>query len=419
MHKLLLILACAALLAGVFGGCDDKDNGEKEPDDIVGMSALTWPRALLADRDSFYVYTIRVTGMVADSVYCEIIAPDSLTPFTGFALLDDGNSISVNQPSYASPTSGDIAANNGTFTRSVNGHLLANGVTGTYRFSFLAMKNGTEVTRIGTSVRIANVQACEIVQQPTVTDFTECFSPITMEIRIARDSADHVDSVRVELLQTGASNPFRSGLDFQPFAADTVWRAVFDPTMFSCAASTPLANYQLIYSAKTRFGMFAEQTVNVASFVNHPPVLHNSLLPDTVYRPLSPTQTDTIPVTVDLNDCELTGETHFYGIRFDRARDDTSHWSYDPLYYLRDDGLAGDAAAGDGRFTIALTITRNDTLPNNMYYFRFYAVECAPPHEISAFLLDSMRVIQRISGAIGSRPVTDFGMGIVNEGILR
>ena len=418
MRKLLLMITCIALLAGAFTGCDN-DDGEKEPDHVIGIGALTWPRALLADRDSFYAYMIRVTGMVADSVYCEIIAPDSLTPLTGFALLDDGNSADIPQPAYASLTSGDIAANNGTFTRSINGRLLANGVTGTYHFHFRAMQSGREIGRVSTPVRIANIQPCEIAQWPATTDFTECFSPITMEIRVARDSADHVDSVRVELLQTGVSNPFRSGLDFQPFVADTVWRAVFGPTMFSCAASTPSANYQLIYSAKTRFGMYAEQTVNVASFVNHLPVLHNSLLPDTVYRPSSPTQTDTIPITVDFNDCELAGESHYNGVRFDRARDDNVHWLSHPDYFLRDDGLAGDAVAGDGRFTIALTITRNDTLPNNMYYFRFYAVDCAPPNNVSAYVLDSMRVIQRFGGAAVSATGTDFGMGIASEEIRR
>lgn len=415
MRRLLMIAACAVAFTAIFWGCDDENTPPVEPSSIV---ALSWPQALLADRDSLYTYRIRVVGTDADSVICEVFAPDS-APLAGFALLDDGNSTQINEPSYASPTSGDIAANNGTFTRSINGRLLANGVTGAYRFDFLAMKHGVKALGISTSVRLANVQPCVIASWPPAAEFPECFAPITMEIRVARDSVDHVDSVWVELLQTDVSSPFRSVLLFDPISGDTMWNAVFNPTMFSCAASTPSAHFQLTYHAETRFGKSDEQTVAVASFTNHLPVLSNSLLPDTVYRPESPTQTDTIPVTVDWSDCELAGEIHYYGVRFDRARDDTLDWTSDPLYYLRDDGLAGDAVPGDGRFTVALTIIRADTLPNNMYYFRFYAVECAPPNDISAYLIDSMRVIQRFAGAAVSEPGTDFGMGIVSEGIRR
>jgi hypothetical protein len=39
-------------------------------------------------------------------------------------------------------------------------------------------------------------------------------------------------------------------------------------------------------------------------------------------------------------------------------------------------------------------IKPDSTLTNNMYYFRFYAVECAAPQDTSAFLLDSIRIIQ-------------------------
>jgi hypothetical protein len=414
MRKLLLFAACAALLMTTIWGCDE----ENTTPSISGVTLLSFPSALLADHDSSYYYAIHLTGMEADSIFCDVFAPDS-TPLAGFALLDDGNSTLLSDPPYASPTSGDIAAHNGTFTRSINGRLLADGVTGNYNFVFSIMQNGIGLSNFAMPVRIENVQPCRILSWPPITDFPECSDPITMEILMFRDPVDHVDSVQVELLQTGVSNPFRGVLNFEPITVDTTWRAVFDPTMFSCAASTPLANYQLTYTAKTRFGMSAIQTVEITSFTNHLPVLSNSLLPDTVYRPVSPTQTDTIPITVDLNDCELAGEIYYYGVHFDRARDNMSNWSSDPLYYLRDDGLAGDVTAGDGRFTVALTIIRADTLPDNMYYFRFYAVECAPPNDTSAYMLDSMRVIQQFGEAAAHGSGTGFGMGFVSEGIRR
>jgi hypothetical protein len=139
-------------------------------------------------------------------------------------------------------------------------------------------------------------------------------------------------------------------------------------------------------------------------------------MPDTTYRPAEAGVVDTITVTVDFSDCELAGEIHYYGLLFDRSRDDTLNWSTHPDFFLRDDGLARDAIAGDGRYTVGLTITRSDTLLNNLYYFRFYAVECAPPDLQSAYLLDRMRVIQTSGGVAASARSDDFGMGTVNEG---
>ena len=416
MRNVLLLTAAAMLvLAGLWGCGTDIHNGLRHAE----LTFLSAPSALLANVDTFYTYAVHVSGEYADSVFCEVRRPDS-SEVNGFTLFDDGNGMAIGGPSYASPTSGDIAANNGTFTRSINSRLLADGVTGSYRFTFLVMSaGGTGFLSPPLSVQIENVTACEIFAWPQDSDFAECFAPVSMEVRVSRDSSDRVDSVWVELLQTGAIHPFRSALLFEPVSGDTMWNAVFAPTMFSCAQSTPSADYQLSYRAKTRFGKSDEKIVAVASFTNHLPVLSNALLPDTVYRPESPTQTDTIPITVDLSDCELRGEIYYYGVRFDRARDDTLNWSSNPLYYLRDDGLAGDAVAGDGRFTVALTIIRADTLPNNMYYFRFYAIECAPPNETSAYLIDSMRVIQRFAGAAVSAAGEDFGIGIVSEGIRR
>jgi hypothetical protein len=105
-----------------------------------------------------------------------------------------------------------------------------------------------------------------------------------------------------------------------------------------------------------------------------------------------------------------------YGLLFDRSRDDTLNWSTHPDFFLRDDGLARDAIAGDGRYTVGLTITRSDTLLNNLYYFRFYAIECAPPNLPSAYLLDSMRVIQSPGGGAVLATGDGFEMGTANEG---
>jgi hypothetical protein len=413
MHKIILFTV-ALMAAGLWGCGTDIHNGLPHAE----LTFLLAPSALLANVDTFYTYAVRVTGEHADSVFCEVRRPDG-SEVNGFTLFDDGNTMEMGGPSYASPTSGDIAANNGTFTRSINSRLLADGVTGSYHFTFLVMSaGGTGFLSPPLSVQIENVSPCEIVSWPPNDSFAECFAPIDMEVRVARDSSDRVDSVWMEVW--GSSRPeYHKVLPFAAAAGDTVWRRVFNPTAFSCAESSPPTSYTLYYFARTRFGLLAEQTVTVDSFTNSLPILSNPVMPDTTYRPAEAGVVDTITVTVDFSDCELAGEIHYYGLHFDRSRDDTLNWSTDPSFFLRDDGLARDAVAGDGRYTVGLTITRSDTLLNNLYYFRFYAVECAPGFvgfAQSAYLLDSMRVIQTPGGAPASAPSDDFGMGIVNEG---
>jgi hypothetical protein len=412
MRKVTLFTATAMLALAGLWGCSEPRDGYP-PWELTLLSA---PSALLANVDTFYTYAVHVTGGHADSVLCDVRRPDGST-LTGFALLDDGNSTDIGGPSYASPTSGDIAANNGTFTRSINSRLLADGIAGDYRFTFLVMTGGgTGHLSPPLNVQIENVTACEIFAWPQDSIFAECFAPIDMEVRVSRDAFDRVDSVWVEVRQGNGSRPFWKVLLFEAAAGDTVWRRVFDPTAFSCAESSPPASYTLHYFAKTRFGLSAEQTVAVDSFSNHVPTLSNPLVPDTTYRPAEAGVVDTITVTVDFSDCELAGEIHYYGLHFDRSRDDTLNWSTDPSFFLRDDGLARDAVAGDGRFTVGLTITRSDTLLNNLYYFRFYAVDCTPGFVQSAYLLDSMRVIQTPGGGAVSAASDGFEMGTANEG---
>jgi len=412
MRKLILFTATATFMLTGLWGCEE-DIIVEPP--FVELTLLSAPSALLANVDTFYTYAVRVTGAQADSVLCDVRRPDG-SAIAGFALLDDGNGTVIGGPPYASSTSGDIAANNGTFTRSVNSLLLADSIGGVYAFTFLAMSGGTERASQPLNVQIENVAACEIASWPQNDSFAECFAPMEMEVRVARDSSDRVDSVWLEVRQGDGSRPFWKVLLFEATAGDTVWQRQFDPTAFSCAESSPPASYTLYYFARTRFGLSAEQTVAVESFTNNLPTLSNPVMPDTAYRPAEAGREDTITVTVDFSDCELAGEIHYYGLHFDRSRDDTLNWSTHPDFFLRDDGLARDAVAGDGRFTVGLTITRSDTLLNNLYYFRFYAVECAPPNLQSAYLLDSMRVIQSPGGVAASAPSDDFGMGIVNEG---
>lgn len=412
MRRLVLFTATAAFTLAGLWGCEETTDNHLQ---VARVSILEAPVAVLANLDSFYVYRIKADeGYAPDSIVCTLADESEVRTF---ALFDDGGTDSLWGPDFASVRSGDIAAHNGTFTRAINFHALTGGTAADFLFEFMPYVNGAPDAQVGPTITVlARIpEPCSLLAWPQNNEFAECFAPINMEVRVSRDSSDRVDSVW--MVVWGGSRPeFQNLLPFVAAAGDTVWRRTFDPTAFSCAESSPPALYLLYYFAKTRFGLSAGQTVEVESFTNHLPTLANSVMPDTTYRPAEAGVVDTITVTVDFSDCELAGEIYYYGLLFDRSRDDTLNWGTDPAFYLRDDGLARDAIAGDGRFSVGLTITRSDTLLNNLYYFRFYAIECAPPNLQSAYLLDSMRVIQTPGGAPASAPSDDFGMGIVNEG---
>jgi hypothetical protein len=132
------------------------------------------------------------------------------------------------------------------------------------------------------------------------------------------------------------------------------------------------------------------------SYTNMVTQLSNPVMPDTILRPVAVGDTDTVVVTVDFSDCELSGARLYYGVFFDVSKDDMNHWSLPnpSAFFLRDDGLAGDAVAGNDVYSVGLTFNRSENNLNNEYYFRFYAIDCAPPNIQSDYLLDSVRVIQ-------------------------
>ncbi|RPH95306.1 hypothetical protein EHM69_04815 [candidate division KSB1 bacterium] len=393
-----LIPLCLALILCTVIGCDD--DGDNPPE-VVSINFISAPTALLANVDSLYEYTVQISGLASgervDSVYCEIHLPNG-QPAIGFSLFDDGSELSWPGHPYASDPSGDIAAHNNKFTRRINARLLANNVTGVYTFAFRAMMGGTEKVRADLNINIQSVSMPYLTQWPQDSVFNECFDPIPMEVRVVRDNIDRVDSLWVDIIETGVGSRISNRIYFDPHNGDTIWHVSFTPNAFSCSNSSPPLYYNLEYEAKTRFGFTANQSQHIHSFLNDFPVLSNPSMPDTIERPTAMGDTDTVKITIHLADCELVGIPGYNGLRFDVSRDDTIHWATANNYILYDDGNLLDDVSGDGIFTTGLRINRRDDLPDNEYYFRFYAIECAAPYDTSLYVMDSMRVIQPPAG---------------------
>lgn len=413
----LLLLLLAALV-----GCKDEDNGGPV---YVTVEVLDAPTALPANVNAWHTFRLRIADMQhqPDSMICRVRKPDG-AELPHFRLHDDGGQRRITAPVYADSVSGDIAAGNGTFTARINGQLLAAGVTGTYRFEFVPAGGGDVVwTGINAfDVSVESVEPCIISNWPDQLVFPQCFTPFDLEVRVARSAMDQVEAVWVELVQ-GQSGQVLGTSELTPAAGDTVWRMLLTPRAFRCFQQhfAPLAG-RFNYFARTRFGDTCSTHSLNFEYNNMVPGLSNSTLPDTIFRPVIPGDTDTVTVTVELDDCELTGATDYYGMRFDVRRADLPDWPPPGNdFYLRDDGVQPDAVAGDGRYTVGLTFSHDTLRVNNLYYFRFYALEGFAPCPVSfgqsPYLMDSVRVIQPGGFAGGNVLDSDkLGIGVVSSG---
>ena len=376
--------------------CQKADDGDGHMIEVL-PELLESPAYLLADADRWYTYRVRFTSdeFETDSTVCYIEDEESGTPIASFTLFDDGGQQVLSEPDFASETSSDLIPNDNIFTRRINSQLFAEGVAGSYRFVFQAvgrkLVDGYVIGGVADIVvQFSNVEPCLITAIPQIQNFATCIDT-TLEVRVARTEGDVVDSVRMRIETLEVPQIFGQQ-DFVAVSGDTVWQTNLTPRFFQCVGD---GAYEIVYSAKTRFGMECEQVVMPVTYSNSLPVLSNSVMPDTILRPTTPGDTDTTTVTVNMQDCELDGEQFYYSLKFDVRREDTTGWTRSDSFFLRDDGVPPDALPGNGVYTVGLTFSHNTTVPPNIiYYFRFYAIECAAPNDTSEYLLDSVRVIQ-------------------------
>ncbi len=395
-------VVCSLLcIAMAFWSCNDTGGDDPLP---ARMELLNIPTEIPSNLDTSFICEIRISGenIDVDSIVCTVTAPGG-SQHSQFSLFDDGGNDSLWGPEYAGHVSGDIAPNNGKFTRFINGQLLAAGTAGNYVFRFTPIGNIGGLQPQSVNVTIADVNACVITSITHVHALPACFSEFTLDVQVRPDRPDVVDSVRL-LLLLGEDELGR--INFSPHAGDSVWRATMDPTFMQCVGSRD--DYIFYYEAITRFGLMCSDSFHGVDIQNYLPVLSNTSVPDTVFRPTEAGRVDTFDTFITFNDCELQGEEFYYGIHYSVRREDRVNWSDSSVFIMRDDGLAHDAVAGDGRFTAALTVDRQDGLPNFLYYFRYYAIECAPPYDSSESVYDSVRIIQ--PGALVMPPPDELGL---------
>jgi hypothetical protein len=402
--------------------CCCKNNESTTPPPDAVARVLEGARALPANVDEWYTYRVLVTGAdpAPEFVLCRVskAGSDTLLPF---ALYDDGGFPQNSTPDYAAGHSGDIAAHNGQYTRRVNSHRLALQYgTGIYTFTF-SLHGGPANYRFDGAdhfaVQVDSVEDCLLTSVPHDSAFAACFAPVPLEVHVRPSAADNVDSVWVKLVDDGTLDVLGEA-KFTASAGDTVWRYTLAPTFFRCVPDLN-ANATFQYWAHTRFGRECEQEIPIVSFANDTPSVSNLVMPELAYRSSTPDSVNLIAVTVTLHDCELQGVTDFIGdnanpgVKFDSHRDSLD-WTHAANFYLQDNGETPDSVAGDGVYStwLQLPFTADTALYNKLYYFRFYAVDCAPPHLMSLYALDSIRVVQPVPSALQTNMMRAKGRGV-------
>ncbi|HEY3295134.1 MAG TPA: hypothetical protein VGL38_06830 [bacterium] len=391
---MLLLLSAFCFL--LFFGCSKQSTNNTSAPGPVQAQLLEGSAYLPANAPDPFTYRIQISDnrYLPDSIVCEVRKPDG-TALPAFGLYDDGGVFPLSGPAYASSSSRDIAAHDGQYTRQINGQLLANSVTGAYQFHFTFYGGvGYEMANNATlTVNVQNAGPCLITSYPQDSVFAECFAPETLTVRVAPTPADRADSVRVRLRE---GTTVLAQADFAAAEGDTVWRVSLDPTFFGCTGTAQNA-YTLEYAAHTQFGMSCVQSVNVASFVNARPSLSDPTLPDTLLRPAVPTDTNFAVITARLHDCELVSSRDYaaYTVHYDTRRSTATDWFISSALEMFDDttGSRPDAVPRDGIYSGGIRVVY-DTTASVLYYFRFYAIDCAPPHDTSAYLMDSVRLVR-------------------------
>ncbi|MBK6911060.1 MAG: hypothetical protein IPH10_09070 [bacterium] len=394
---LLLFLLC-------FAACDGDDPQIVEP--VPTIQAVSMPTDLLCNDDSVYVFSMRVANIPGVThVECTITGPSGGNSYT-MLLMDDGGSAALAGPDFASTTSLDIVPNNGTFTRGLRADLLCLHDQGVYRFDFFTRGGDRTVSIENVDIELRQLSVCLMsgIDTAAASSFPACFEPRDLSVTITQPQGIAIDSVRAAILD---GDTLYVGVDMQPGSGDN-WSVDLAPRLFGVTPAG--SDYTLRMSAFTRFGLTCVAEIPDVYIDNALPVVSNLQLPDTLYRPVSTGDIDTIEFYISYEDCELATWSQTNAVWFDVRREDLE-WPPQTFadFFLRNDGVAPDLAVGDNIASAFLQVPNRPDLPNYLYYFRFYSIDPASG-DSTDYLLDSTRIIQ--PGALNDGGTPTDGLGL-------
>ena len=386
---LLLVFLLSAISFGLFLSCDTTppNNGDSKQ---VQVMIEEIPEALPVGIDLFFPIVVKISepvGETFDSIYCQVFDPNG-EDYLAFTLYDDGSAFDHPPESdLLSLRSGDIVPGDGRFTRQINGKNFQDDF-GTYNFLFAPFIISGYVGSAEDSIDIQPVEAPSFISvTPVISGFPSGFDPVEYEVHIHKPTAsDRIDSVYLAIWYSGIPTSDLRHIPFTASLGDTVWTLTLTPGHFWGIEG--LNDFQFVLW--DRFGLEVDTMQRFISIINGPPIVSNPVMPDTIWRPLQGEPNDTTVITVQADDPETLLD--IATVRFEVRKVWQTEWNCHEDFYLLDLGGRWDEVAGDGVYSVPLVTTPSDSLTDNMFYFRFYAIDFT--QDTSNYVIDSVRVIE-------------------------
>ncbi len=385
---LMFVFLLSAIGFGLFLSCSTMDpNGIISPPDYT-IIIEEIPEALPVDVAIYFPIVIQLepSNPDIDSLYCLIFNPENES-FLDFYLYDDGSAFDHPMEStLLSVRSGDNVPGDSRFTRQITGQDFE-GDFGTYTFDFVTPDGDS----YSDSIDIQPVEAPSFTSvTPVISEFPSGFDPVEYEVHIHRPTAsDRIDSVYLALWYSGIPTSDLRHIPFTASLGDTVWTLTLTPGHFW---GIPSGLYDFQFVLWDRFGLSADTEQRFISIANGQPVVSNPVMPDTIWRPRQGEPNDTTVITVQADDPETLLD--IATVRFEVRKVWETEWTGHEDFYLLDLGGRWDDVEGDGVYSVPLVTAFSDSLKDDLFYFRFFAIDFT--QDTSNYVIDSVRVIEPV-----------------------
>ncbi|NQS97885.1 MAG: hypothetical protein HQ591_05480 [candidate division Zixibacteria bacterium] len=385
-RTVLTIVALCAVI--IILACSDEGEGIVEVIEPPQLESISLPDKMALGSEYMHIFQAVLSGDFSEvEVKCSLMDDENYT-LDIFSLLDDAGAFQITgEPEFASPTSGDVVAGDGIFTRKVNA--LFTNVEGLYTAYFTVTAADSDTIAVEDyGIQVYFNQPPEL-SQPNLPPLLESgFSPFNLEISVS-DPQGYSDIVTVEfeLLPLGME------YDMYDPEMDGIFTYYMQPS-FSAGIFT--GDYIFRFTAVDSIGE-TSLPLDVEVYIeNEPPSLANAALDaesistdpisgDSLLKVPDPGDLLEVKVTVEVSDHQGLEDIDYVYIDYERP---TGVWTLD--YPMADNGLEwdleqylagfpylGDETAGDGIYTFTKLYITTDTsaVDTGMHKFHFHCFD--------------------------------------------
>jgi hypothetical protein len=368
MHKygsLVILFISLALLSLVWTACED----EAVPTGTSGPVSIEWhtrPPNLEATSLTYYPIRATITGLSPadiDSVKA-IIEDEAGTQIAQCRLYDDANFYENGDAlDFCSPFSGDIVANNGVFSRLMNGQFALE--TGNYTFTLNVWWANRSVSSDDSTIVVAESSAPVLSEPFFPTILQSGFPPVQIHVKAVDDDAVIDDSVTQVIMKM-----YSGGAELDSFELADLGNDVYGMNLeANFAVGYPTDDYGFTFRAFDTFNLISDPLEITVTMENLAPWLPDStiVLSDTLYLPAPSELTiDTVSVKCwDDQTVEDIAEVHI------QAWKPNQTWgSIVELFDDGDIGESGDPVAGDSVYTRIISLSSSDQTGYYEFHFR-------------------------------------------------